>query len=66
MEEHSADNSHLAVDFEASTRRELLRYFQPEQANNLAELLAIVDHDQLDAKSDDELAAAATDPDPQQ
>lgn len=55
LEEHTADNSQLRADFEASTRRELLRYFQPEQANNLAELLAIVEHDQLDVRSEDPL-----------
>lgn len=44
----NGDEIYLDEDFESNRRRDLLRYIQPEQANNLGELVTIIQHDQLE------------------
>lgn len=46
----NVDELILAEDIEANRRRDLLRYFQPEQPINLGELVTIINHDYLETE----------------
>lgn len=46
----NGDEIHLDEDIESNTRRDILRYIQPEQPINLGELVTIINHDYLDSE----------------
>lgn len=53
----NAANQHLEEEFETNRRRDILRYIQPEQPNNLGESVALINHDQLEQQRDQDTAA---------
>lgn len=48
------DLNRLEEDFEESRRRDLTRYLVPEQAVSRAELVHIINHDQLESRQQSE------------